>query len=365
MPSYRNVAFISYSHNDMAVATWLQRKLEGFRLPTEVHNDIDARCRYLRPVFRDQDDLDSGILTDELIRHLGESKYLILICSAASAASRWVSDEARAFVEMGRLDRIIPLIIPHGDTAADELFPAYLREYFAEHPDKELLGINLGDGGRDKALVRVISRMLNVSFDSLWQRHKRLKRRRTITAAALSALLLSAAYLFAMPVDVCVKVPMQQSELPLGEKVVLEINGAEYVSEPAEPCFETVRLPGYRRFGGVKLSLTSPYFIPVDTVVSIGYGVRREIEVPMHRDGTFATFAGRVSDSSMQPLPGVRVTVAGRETVSGADGTFSVTLPLSAQRCEQSVSLSLEGYAAIERPDETPCTELRYIMHGN
>lgn len=47
--SYTTYAFISYSHRDMAVAKWLQKNLEAFKLPTEVHNDIEAKRRYLSP----------------------------------------------------------------------------------------------------------------------------------------------------------------------------------------------------------------------------------------------------------------------------------------------------------------------------
>lgn len=121
---YTNYAFISYSHRDMATAKWLQRRLEGYRLPTEIHNELDD-SRYLRPIFRDQTDLNTGVLTSVLRRQLERSKFLILICSANSAASAWVSAEARAFVEMGRLDRIIPVILPSKDIPEPELFPSF------------------------------------------------------------------------------------------------------------------------------------------------------------------------------------------------------------------------------------------------
>ena len=62
--NFTTYAFISYSHRDMAVAKWLQKNLEAFMLPTEVHNDIEANSRYLRPIFRDQSDLNTGILRE-------------------------------------------------------------------------------------------------------------------------------------------------------------------------------------------------------------------------------------------------------------------------------------------------------------
>ena len=129
---YSLYAFISYSHRDMAVAKWLQKRLERFRLPTEIHNDIEEGSKYLRPIFRDQSDLNTGILGDELRHNLLRSKFLILICSQSSSRSEWVSAEARTFVEAGRLDRIIPVFIPDGTTPEPELFPAFLRDYFRD-----------------------------------------------------------------------------------------------------------------------------------------------------------------------------------------------------------------------------------------
>ncbi|MDE6023433.1 MAG: toll/interleukin-1 receptor domain-containing protein, partial [Muribaculaceae bacterium] len=223
MSLYNNFAFISYSHCDMAVAKWLQNNLESFKLPTEVYNDIEAKNRYLRPIFRDQSDLNTGILGDELRKHLEESKFLILICSKNSAQSSWVSDEAKAFVKMGRLDRIIPVILPDGSINERELFPEYLREYFAKNPDKELLGINIGEIGKEKALMRVVSKMLNVSFDSLWKRHQRQKRIRIASITCGAVLLAVLTYLFAIPVNVNVAIAPQQADLPAGEDVTLTI----------------------------------------------------------------------------------------------------------------------------------------------
>lgn len=363
MAAYRIFAFISYSHRDLAVAKWLQRKLERFRLPVEIHNEIDARCRYLRPVFRDQSDLDSGILSQELSRHLQESKYLIIICSKHSAASDWVSREADAFVAMGRLDRIIPVIVPDGDTPEIQLFPRSLREYFQAHPEYELLGVNIGEVGREKALVRVVSRMLGVSFDSLWKRHLRQLRRRIAIVSALALAATAVTYLFAIPVEVYVSVRLQQALLPLGDHVTLKFNGAEYLSSAPEPHFDRIRLPGYRRFSSISTSVSSPFYNTVDTMVPIGLGLRRHITVELRRDDSFAIFAGRVCDDELMPLAGVAVTVAGHRTATGTDGSFYVALPLGEQSHQQPIMLEKTGYATLERLDEAPSPDLRYIMH--
>lgn len=360
---YTHFAFISYSHRDMTVAKWLQKNLERFKLPTEIHNEIDAESRYLRPVFRDQSDLNTGILGDELRKNLEESKYLILICSKNSAQSQWVSDEAKAFVEMGRLDRIIPVIIPDGSTNEWDLFPNYLREYFEQNPDKELLGVNIDEVGKEKALIRVVSRMLGVSFDSLWKRHQRQKRIRILSCSTAAVIALLGLYLFAIPVTVHISVKPQPSNLPAPGDITLNINGGEYTSPVENPVFEDIRLPGYKRFSNIKLNTNAQFFIPIDTVIPTGFGLRRDINLNMVRDNSFALFKGTVYDDDMNPLPGVEVHVAGFSATTITNGEFTITLPLELQRIEQSITLSKDGYNAIVREDETPGTDLKFIMH--
>ena len=360
---YKNFAFISYSHRDMRVAKWLQKSLERFKLPTEIHNEIDAKSRYLRPVFRDQSDLNTGILGDELRMNLEESKYLILICSKNSAQSQWVSDEAKAFVEMGRLDRIIPVIIPDGSTNERELFPIYLREYFEQNPDKELLGVNIGEVGKEKALIRVVSRMLNVSFDSLWKRHQRQKRIRIFSYSTAAVIALIATYLFAIPVTVHVAVDPESSNLPTPGDVSLNVDGGEYTSPVENPVFDDVRLPGYKRFSNIRIAADAQFFVPIDTVIPTGFGLRRDISLNMVRDDSFALFNGTVYDDDLNPLEGVAVSVAGFSATTTSNGEFAIRLPLELQRIEQSISLSKDGYSPIVREDETPGTDLKFIMH--
>ena len=94
----KRYAFISYNHKDKDMAKWLQAKLESYKLPTEIHNEFED-SRYLRPVFRDKTDLNTGILSDELRKNLQTSKYLVVLCSPNSAHSKWVNDEVKAFIE--------------------------------------------------------------------------------------------------------------------------------------------------------------------------------------------------------------------------------------------------------------------------
>lgn len=362
---YTNYSFISYSHRDMAVAKWLQRKLEQFRLPTEVHNDIEAGGRYLRPVFRDQSDLTSGILSNELRKHLEESKYLILICSKNSADSQWVSDEAKAFVEMGRLDRIIPVVIPNDGIPEKELFPIFLRNYFHQHPRTELLGINIGEVGKEKALIRVVSKMLGVGFDSLWKRHQRHRRIRIMSRASAATAAIIATYLFAVPISVNVAVDMEEASLPMGETLALTIDGGEYETPTTglESTFKAISIPGYRRFSDINISARCQFYNTLDTVVSTGYGIARTVTLHMTRDNTFSTFRGHVFTDGMEPIEGVKVRVGNHETTTDANGAFSIVLPIQDQRAELPISLSKPGFQSLYRSDEIPNAELRFILH--
>lgn len=172
-------AFISYKRDDQKWAKWLQEKLEHYKLPTNLNGRTDLP-KDIRPVFRDKSELAAGVLADEITRALEQSKYLILICSRNSAKSEWVNKEVQTFIDMGRTDMIIPFIIEDtvnsGITALD-CFPQALKDLPS---DKELLGVNINEMGRDAAAVKVVAHMFGLRFDDLWQRHERERKRRRL-----------------------------------------------------------------------------------------------------------------------------------------------------------------------------------------
>ena len=67
------------------------------------------------------------------------------------------------------------------------MFPPGIEEYTK---DKELLGINVQEIGKERAFIKVIARMLSLRFDSLWQRWQREKRLRRSYVATMLAFLL-------------------------------------------------------------------------------------------------------------------------------------------------------------------------------
>ena len=188
MDEFAYDAFISYCHRDVKWARWLQTRLETFHIP----GGADARFaqrRRLR-VFRDQTDLTGVELTAALRRELCASRYLIVICSPASAASRWVNEETAFFESLGRQDRIIAFIVsgePDSDNPELECYPPGMRSADGRHQ----LGANVREIGRTKAFLKVVSLLIDVRFNRLVDREKQ-RRRRSILTAAASALAVGA-----------------------------------------------------------------------------------------------------------------------------------------------------------------------------
>ena len=185
---YKYIAFISYKREDEKWAKWLQNKLEHYKLPTSVRTANPSFPKRVSPVFRDVTDLSGGILGEVIKKALQDSKYLIVICSPRAAQSPWVSKEVQEFIDSGREEYIIPFIIdgePNSKDSEKECLPCNLKNLAGE---RELLGININEMGRDAAAVKVVARMFNLMFDTLWQRWEREQRNRRRWIISLSLL---------------------------------------------------------------------------------------------------------------------------------------------------------------------------------
>ena len=184
-------AFISYKREDKKEAKWLQHALEYYRLPNQLRQHDSKLPEYVRPIFRDMTDLEVGELSAQIHSALEQSHYLIVVCSPRAATSKWVNDEVEYFISFGKQDKIIPYIIegiPHASNPAEECYPPVLLRLSKE---KELLGANINEVGKDSATIRVVSKMFNIRFDTLYQRYQReqKRRRRQLTVAIILAFL--------------------------------------------------------------------------------------------------------------------------------------------------------------------------------
>ena len=199
-PEKQYYAFISYKREDEKWAKWLAKKIENYNLPTTLNGKELPKS--LRPVFRDTDELSAGNLPKQIYDALSISKNLVVVCSPRSAQSEWVNKEIQDFISLkgGKSDNIFPFIIegtPNSNVKDSECFPDALRSL---QGNDERLGGNVNEqGGRDAAVVKVVSGMLGVSFDSLWQKYEREQKRLRLIYASiivLFALLISALFMY-------------------------------------------------------------------------------------------------------------------------------------------------------------------------
>lgn len=365
METRRKYAFISYSHRDEAHARWLQRRLESYKLPTEIHNEYED-SRYLRPIFRDRADLGAGVLSNELRKHLESSKYLIVICSPQSAASKWVNDEIRTFLEWGRGDYIIPYVVD-GDIASsgdDNPIPEALRHYYEQNPERELLSVDIREAGRTKAYIRVVSYMLGVEFDELWHRHLRAQRRRVAVTLTSTLVALVALYWFAVPVSLTVRLHDDAHKgLPMPEDGLVWVDGKAYRTTSLDGEIVIEDLPGYYRLRDVEVRFDATYYEGESRSVTLGAGIEGGVDISLRRDDSFGIYAGRVYDDDFNPVEGVVVDVEGHTATTDEHGAFSITFAVEEQSCSKRVVLSKEGYFKSERRDECPSGKLEYVIH--
>ncbi|WP_109126469.1 toll/interleukin-1 receptor domain-containing protein [Dyella sp. C11] len=190
-PAFRYRAFISYSHRDASWAGWLHRSLETYRVPSRlvgVRTAAGITPRRLTPIFRDREELASANDLGSKVREaLAQSANLIVICSPASAASRWVQQEVLAYQQLGHGGRIFCLIVD-GEPGVEgqECFAPALRSG-ATPIEPIAADVRAGKDGRRNAKLKLLAGLLDVSFDSLKRRELQRRNRRLtlITAAAL------------------------------------------------------------------------------------------------------------------------------------------------------------------------------------
>ncbi len=208
--SFKYSAFISYRHeaHDRKWAEWLVDALETYRVPKELQNaGYPAR---LGKVFRDRDELpSSGSLNNQIEEALKVSRFLIVICSPATPESRWVSREIEIFKELGRGDKIFPILI---EGEPGESFPKVLTthqligfdEAEANPPkqDHEPIGADVrpSTGKTEKEtkkdeLLRIVASLLGCAFDDLKQRDRQreLRKRRNRNFGIAAMLMLAIA----------------------------------------------------------------------------------------------------------------------------------------------------------------------------
>jgi tetratricopeptide (TPR) repeat protein len=205
----RYMAFLSYSHQDGAMADWLHEELEEFHVPPRLigklteHGPVPKR---LAPIFRDRQELAAASdLSEEIEEAIAGSRFMVVLCSPAAARSRWIDKEIACFKRLHREDRILAVIIDgcpfasdDPDRAAEECFPPALRVHFdrrgrptAQRAEPIAADLREQGDGRKMGLLKVVAGMIGVGLDDLAQREAQRRHRRlyAITAASVAGML--------------------------------------------------------------------------------------------------------------------------------------------------------------------------------
>lgn len=371
--TFKYFAFISYNSKDAKWARKLQRKLEHYRMPTTMCSENGWESTHpLRPIFFAETDIQPGPLDAELQQRLESSRYLIVICSPNSAQSKWVGKEIEYFIHLGRTGNIQFFIvdgIPHSDDPKTECLNPVLDKF--ELP--EILGANIHEKvsrypwiNKERAFVQLISKLLGVEFDSIWNRHRRMVIAKAITwvmgvVVVLSALFLT--YLNYKPIDVtCDIVEQQEVEAlpPMKEAVVSLYLDNEIKVDTISSTDDSVifsNIPHKYLGKETRITVNCHEFLPVDTVIALSTNMVLNIkrDESQYGDVKFTLF----DEKKASGVENVTLTIAGQTVKSGKDGQVCLFIPLEEQR----VAYKIESDLTLETDTiYMPCGESSIII---
>lgn len=186
-------AFISYRHSDldMYIARKIHKGLETFKVPRPVAQKSGKKS--IKRVFRDQEELPIGSdLGDNIEGALGESEFLLVICSPRTPESYWVQKEIETFIRMHGREHVLAILI-EGEPA--QSFPQQILVDEEGNPVEPLAADVRGSSKKEidqkfkTELMRLAAPILHCSYDDLRQRHRERRMKKMMSVAAGVAVL--------------------------------------------------------------------------------------------------------------------------------------------------------------------------------
>lgn len=343
---FKYFAFISYNSKDTEWGKRVQKKLEHYRMPATLCSEHGWERKPINPVFFAPTDIQPGGLTEELRERLKASKNLIVICSPNSAQSEWVGKEIEFYHQLGRTKQIHFFIVdgtPHSSNPDTECFNPIIDTLGLP----EILGANIHEKiyrwpwlNKERAYVQLVSKLLGVEFDAIWQRHKRLLMQKiiawTIGIVAMIAALVSV-WVINQPVDVKMQLSEaseHNSQLPQLKDAVITMTLDNEVKTDTIHSLDNVvtftNIP--HRYLGKEVHVTAncANYFPIDTTFTL----TRDVVLSIRRDpSVYGVVHFRLWNPETETtVPNVEVEIAGQTAISDEEGRISLVIPLEAQR---------------------------------
>lgn len=351
---YKYYAFVSYSSKDNKEGKRLVRKLETCRMSSTLCKKHQWKSKKpLNPLFFAPNDIQPGMLTDELENRLRDSRNLIIVCSPHSAKSYWVGYEIAYFHSLGRRDNIYFFIVdgvPNSEDSQTECFHSVVKKLGMS----DMLGVNVHEKvyrwpwlNRERAYVQLITKLLGIEFDAQWRRHRRRLIQQVlswITGLLLVGTLVWSIWNENRTVSVSVELndtSVQNQLLPPLQNAVVTL------SLPNETKKDTIVVSGVSALFSnipntyigqhIRLTVHCPHFMPVDTFVRLS----QHVTIDISRDATvFGSGSFLVWDAVREcPLAGCSIIMDGKKMTANDQGIVHFQIPLSEQKTRYKIEV--------------------------
>ena len=352
MKDYKYFAFISYNQQDVAWGKRLQRKLENYKMAATLCSEKGWKRTPIRPVFFAPTDIQPNELTEELKARLEASRHLIVICSPHSAQSEWVGREIAYFHSLGREKNIHFFIIdgvPNSNDPQTECFNRVIKELGMS----ERLGANINERNyswnylnRQRAYVQLITKLLGIEFDTIWQRHKRHLIEKWTTIILLGiAILCSIAWAWMAHRPITVSVALEEVMPPNNHlpklsdaevTLVLENDVRRVRTHSMDEVVSFTNVPKNMLGSNVELRFMdfpdtpeSANYYPTEIKLKL----EEQMTIPVCRDTIkYGKLKARVIDRNHHPLPNYKISIAGLDLTTDDKGNIDTYIPYENQR---------------------------------
>lgn len=341
---FKYFAFISYSSHDTKWGKRIHKKLESYSMPSTLCSQHGWKRKPLNPIFFAPYDIQPGGLTEELKERLRQSRNLIVICSPHSAKSYYVGLEIEFFHQLGRTKNIHFFIIdgvPNSGDKATECFNPKIEELGIP----EILGANIHEKvyrwpwlNRERAYVQIVTKLLGVEFDSIWQRHRRMLLQKIILwiiGVMAIWLALIGTWMTNKPVDVKVslnEISVHNNNLPpLQNAVVTLMLDNERKTDTLHTIGNTAtftNIPANMIGKEVKVFFSCDDWCVTDTTLNLS----KNIILNISRDiNAFGHVRFILYNPQVVPVVGKTINIAGIDVRSNAQGVVDAIIPVEKQ----------------------------------